>query len=167
MAGPSFEPEKALGKKLAEMEKQELCTFISDLCRTVVAEVGSRGRRGGIYPENISLSANGEISIGPAGSAPWTGQELNFVAPELYWNGQLSAASDVYSVGLLMYYAVSGGKLPLEGECDDPQARRMGGGNPKAPKNAGRRLGAIIEKCLRFKPNERYQTLEELRVVVI
>ena len=166
MAGPSFEPEKALGKKLAEMDKQELCAFISDLCRAVVAEVGSRGCRGGIYPDNISLGENGEINLGPVGKAPWQGQELQFIAPEQYWNGQLSAASDVYAVGLLMYYAVSGGKLPLEGECDDPQLRRMGGGNPQAPKNAGRRLGAIIEKSLRFKPAERYQTLEELRVVV-
>jgi len=166
MAGPSFVPEKALGKKLAEMDKQELCAFISDLCRTVVAEVGSRGRRGGIYPENICIGDQGEIAIGPAGKGPWQGQELDFIAPEQYWNGQLSAASDVYSVGLLMYYAVNGGKLPLEGECKDPQLRRMGGGNPLAPKSAGRRLGAIIEKCLRFKPAERYQTLEEVRVVV-
>ena len=166
MAGPSFEPEKALGKKLAEMDKQELCAFVSALCRTVVAQVGSRGRRGGIYPDNICQSDEGEISIGPAGKGPWEGQELDFIAPEQYWNGQLSAATDVYSVGLLMYYAVNDGKLPLEGECSNPQIRRMSGGNPKAPKSAGRRLGAIIEKSLRFKPSERYQTLEELRVVV-
>ncbi len=166
MADLSFEPNKALGARLAEMDKQELCTFVSDLCRTVVAEVGSRGRRGGIYPNNICVGEKGEIVLGPAGKGPWEGQELDFVAPEQYWNGQLSAASDVYAVGLLMYYAVNDGKLPLEGECTDPQLRRMGGGNPTAPKSAGRRLGAIIEKCIRFKPAERYQTLEELRVVV-
>ena len=166
MSNPSFEPEKALGKKLTEMDKQALCAFVSDLCRTVIAEVGSRGRRGGIYPENISLGEKGEIALGPAGKSPWEGQELQFIAPEQYWDGQLSAASDVYAVGLLMYYAVSGGKLPLEGECEDPQQRRMGGGNPYAPKEAGKRLGSIIEKCIRFKPAERYQTLEELRVVV-
>ena len=166
MADLSFEPNKALGARLAEMDKQELCTFVSDLCRTVVAEVGSRGRRGGIYPNNICVGEKGEIGLGPAGKGPWEGQELDFVAPEQYWNGQLSAASDVYAVGLLMYYAVNDGKLPLEGECTDPQLRRMGGGNPTAPKSAGRRLGAIIEKCIRFKPAERYQTLEELRVVV-
>ena len=166
MAGPSFEPEKALGKKLTEMDKQELCVFISDLCSTVVAEVGSRGRRGGIYPDNISVDDNGAIAIGPAGKSPWQGQELLFIAPEQYWDGQLTAATDVYAVGLLMYYAVNGGRLPLEGECEDPQLRRMGGGNLYAPKSAGRRLGAIIEKAIRFKPAERYQTLEELRVVV-
>ena len=166
MANPSFEPERALGKKLAEMDKQELCAFISDLCSTVVGEVGSRGRRGGIYPDNISINDNGAIAIGPAGKGPWQGQELDFIAPEQYWNGQLSAATDVYAVGLLMYYSVSGARLPLEGECENPQLRRMGGGNPSAPKGAGSRLGAIIEKSIRFKPAERYQTLEELRVVV-
>ena len=165
MAGASFEPEKALGKKLAEMDKQELCAFISDLCSTVVAEVGSRGRRGGIYPDNISIDADGRIAVGPAGKSPWQGQELEFIAPEQYWDGQLSAATDVYAVGLLMYYAVSEGKLPFAGERD-AQLKRMGGGNPAAPHSAGRRLGAIIEKSIRFKPAERYQTLEELRVVV-
>ena len=165
MAGASFEPEKALGKKLAKMDKQELCAFISDLCSTVVAEVGSRGRRGGIYPDNISIDADGRIAVGPAGKSPWQGQELEFIAPEQYWDGQLSAATDVYAVGLLMYYAVSEGKLPFAGERD-AQLKRMGGGNPAAPHSAGRRLGAIIEKSIRFKPAERYQTLEELRVVV-
>lgn len=166
MANPVFSPDRALGLKLTKMDRQELCSFISDLCRTVVAEVGSRGRRGGIYPENISLDEDGGIAIGPAGQSPWAGQELDFIAPELYWSGQLSAASDVYSVGLLLFYAVNEGRLPLEGVCEDPQLRRMGGGNPRAPKAAGRRLGEIIEKCIRFKASERYQTLEELRAVI-
>ncbi|MBR6353367.1 MAG: hypothetical protein IKS25_04510 [Oscillospiraceae bacterium] len=166
MAASGFDRENILGRKLTKMDRQELCAFISDLCRTVVAEVGSRGRRGGIYPDNISVDAKGAIALGPAGRSPWDGQELNFVAPEQYWNGPLSAASDVYAVGLLMYYALNDGKLPLEGECGDPQLRRMGGGNPRAPKSAGRRLGAIIEKAIRFKASERYQTLEELRAVV-
>ncbi|MCR5576558.1 MAG: protein kinase [Oscillospiraceae bacterium] len=166
MVNPVFEPEKALGAKLTQMDRQELCSFVSALCRAVVNEVGSRGRRGGIYPENISTAADGSIALGPAGKSPWEGQELDFVAPELYWNGQLSAASDVYSVGMLMYYALSGGKLPLEDEGEDAQQRRMAGGNPRAPQNAGKRLGAIIEKSIRFKASERYQTLEELRAVV-
>ena len=164
MANPVFDPERALGLKLTKMDRQELCEFVSALCRKVVAEVGSRGRRGGIYPSNISVDDNGGIAIGPAGKSPWEGEELKFIAPELYWNGQLSAASDVYSVGMLMYYAVSGGRLPLEDECRDAQLRRMGGDDYPAPKAAGRRLGEIIEKCIRFKAADRYQTLDELRM---
>ena len=48
MANPVFDPAKVLGLKLTKMDRQELCEFVSALCRTVVAEVGSRGRRGGI-----------------------------------------------------------------------------------------------------------------------
>ena len=166
MANPVFDPERALGLKVTKMDRQELCEFVSALCRKVVAEVGSRGRRGGIYPSNISVDDNGGIAIGPAGKSPWEGEELKFIAPELYWNGQLSAASDVYSVGMLMYYAVSGGRLPLEDECRDAQLRRMGGDDYPAPKAAGRRLGEIIEKCIRFKAADRYQTLDELRAVL-
>ena len=81
MANPSFEPEKALGKKLTEMDKQELCAFISDLCSTVVAEVGSRGRRGGIYPDNISVNDNGEIAVGPAGKGPGRGRSWTSSRP--------------------------------------------------------------------------------------
>ena len=66
----------------------------------------------------------------------------------------------------MLYYAISGGRLPLEDECRDAQLRRMGGDNFAAPRSAGRRLGEIIEKAIRFKSSERYQTLEELRVVL-
>ena len=166
MANPVFDRSRALGDKITKMDKQELCEFISALCRQVVSEVGARGRRGGIYPENISVDEHGAIAIGPAGKSPWDGQELQFVAPELYWNGHLSAASDVYSVGMLLYYGVNDGKLPLDGECENPQLRRMGGDEFSAPKQAGRRLGEIIEKAISFKAGNRYQTLDELRAVL-
>lgn len=166
MANPAFDPEKVLGERLTKMDKQELCEFVSALCRKVVLEVGIQGRRGGIYPENISISENGIICIGPAGSNPLEGQEKEFAAPEIYWNGQLSAASDVYSVGMLMYYAFSGGRLPLEGEVEDPYMGRMNGGDFTAPADAGRRIGEVIEKCIRFRASERYHSLEELRDVL-
>ena len=38
MAASGFDRENILGRKLTKMDRQELCAFISDLCRTVVAE---------------------------------------------------------------------------------------------------------------------------------
>ena len=166
MANPAFDPEKVLGNKIINMDKQELCEFVAALCRKVVMEVGVSARRGGIYPENISVNENGTICIGEAGKKPLQGQELDFAAPEVYWEGPLSAAADVYSVGMLMYYAFAEGKLPLEGECDEPRLKRMEGGDHPAPKAAGRRIGEIIEKATRFRAAERYQSLDELRSVL-
>lgn len=166
MANPAFDPEKVLGDKITKMDKQELCEFVAALCRKVVMEVGVTCRRGGIFPENISVNENGTICIGEAGKNPLQGQELEFAAPEVYRDESGSAASDVYSVGMLMYYAFAEGKLPLEGECEAPQLKRMEGGDFPAPKAAGRRIGEIIEKAIRFKAAERYQSLDELRSVL-
>lgn len=163
MAVTRFDPSKVLGDKITGMSQQGLCEFASKLCGRIEAEVGSKSYRGGIFPENISVDEDGNIGIGPAAGSDWQGQELQFLAPELYWRGQPSAASDVYSVGMLMYYALSGGSLPLEQECQDAQLRRMSGDNFKAPKGTGRRLGDIVEKAIRFKGAERFQTLGEMQ----
>ena len=55
MTFADFDKGRILGKDITGMSRQELCEFISKLCSRIVAEVGTRGRRGGIYPENISI----------------------------------------------------------------------------------------------------------------
>ena len=165
MIKAKFDPDRILGKNITQFSRQELCDFIAGLCEVVKADAGPGVYRGGIYPENISIDENGAIAIGPAKQEDWEGQELSFLSPEPYWNGKRTPASDVYSIGLLMYYAVSGGKLPFEGVCRDPLLRRMGGEEFEAPKAAGRRLGEIIGKATRFKAAERYQSMDEMRVM--
>ena len=165
MIKAKFDPDRVLGKNITQFGRQELCDFIAGLCEYVKGDVGAGVYRGGIYPENISVDENGGIAVGPAKADDWEGQELAFLSPELYWNGKRSPASDVYSIGLLMYYAVSGGKLPFEGKCRDPLLRRMGGEEFEIPKAAGRRLGEIIGKATRFKASERYQSMDEMRVM--
>lgn len=165
MIKPKFNPDRVLGKGITQFDRQELCDFIAKLCEYIKADVGAGVYRGGIYPDNISIDENREVAVGPARHEDWEGQELEFLPPELYWNGKRSPASDVYSIGLLMYYAVTGGKLPFEGTCASPQLRRMGGYQFDVPKEAGRRLGEIIEKATRFKAEDRYQSMDEMRVM--
>jgi len=164
MAKVEFDPGKILGDDIKKLSREELCELVSKLCTEVQNQTGSREYRGGLYPENISVDDDGNVAIGPARENSWEGRELEFLAPELYWNGQRGPASDVYSLGLTLYYAVSG-KLPFD-DSDNAQLKRMSGEDIAAPENAGRRLGEIIEKACRFKPAERYQTLEELKIVL-
>lgn len=166
MALTRFDPARVLGSKITGMSQQGLCEFASKLCGRIEAEVGSKSYRGGIFPENISVDEDGNIGIGPASVGNWAGQELEFLAPELYWRSNPTAASDVYSVGMVMYYALNGGKLPYDGECEDAQLRRMGGEDFKAPKGTGRRLKDIVEKAVKFKAQERYQSLGEMQAAI-
>ena len=161
-----FDPGQALGNKITELEPQTLCELAAKLCKEIEEEAGLRSYRGGVYPENISVDAEGNVALGPAKDSGWEGQELQFLPPELYWNGKRGSYSDVYALGLLLYYAVNQGKLPYEGECKDPQLRRMGGEDFPAPKGVGRRLGEIIEKATRFDAAQRYQNVEELRIML-
>ncbi len=166
MTDMKFDPGRILGDDILNLSRQELCELVSKLCGLIRAEAGPGAFRGGVYPENISVSPEGAVSLGLSRKTGWEGQELRFIAPELYWNGKRGPASDVYSLGMLLYYAVNGGRLPCDGECEDPQLRRMAGENFKAPRAAGRRLGEIIEKATSFKAEDRYQSVEEMQVML-
>ena len=161
-----FEPEYALSKNLVELSRKDLCALVAEICRQIKAESGSKAYHGGIYPENISCNPDGKIGIGPARKSDWGEQELKYIAPEIYWNNKPCPQSDVYSLGLLLYYGASEGKLPFEGESSNAQLMRMSGKTVYAPAAAGTHLGDIIEKALRFKENERYRTPEELAVML-
>ncbi len=166
MSNLEFHPERAIGEGLLRLDKQELLQFVSRLCLHLKAEVGSRAYRGGIFPENICVNDQGEYAIGPAKLEKWSGQELEFVAPELYWHGESSPASDVYSLALLIYYGLGGGKLPFETVTSSGQLARMSGKTLPAPKSAGKRLAEVLEKATAFKAAERYQSPEELQIML-
>ena len=159
---------RPLGDAIADLDRKELCDLIVNLCDQIQEEVGTGAYRGGIYPENIIREADGKVQLGPASDGDWNIQEREFLAPELFWHGQRSPAADVYSLGLLLYYAVNSARLPFykSGE-DGARQRRMGGEAITPPKAAGRRLSEIIVKATAFQPGERYQSVEELKAALV
>ena len=96
----------------------------------------------------------------------WTGQELEFVAPEMYWHGDASPAADVYSLALLVIYGLGEGKLPFETVTSSGQLARMSGKTLPAPKSAGKRLAEVLEKATAFQAKDRYQSPEELQIML-
>ncbi len=161
-----FEPEYAISKNLIELSRKELCELVAEICRQVKAESGTKTYHGGIYPENISRNPDGVIAIGPMKRSDWSAQEIAYIAPEIYWNNKPGPESDVYALGLLLYFGASAGKLPFEGSSNNAQLMRMSGKTVYAPAAAGRQLGDIIEKSLRFKAADRYSSVEELAVML-
>ena len=149
-------------RPITEMTEAELCGFVRRLCEIAEEKAGDC-YLGGIYPSNILIGKNGEISIGEGKESGWSGEELRFIAPELYWNGRRCPASDVYSLGLVLYYGITGGCLPFDEYGDSPEQRRMSGESFEAPVAASAALGSIILKATAFHVTGRYQTLTELR----
>ena len=162
----TFDAEYAISKNLIELSRKDLCDLVAEICRQVKKEAGTQNYHGGLYPENISRSPDGVIGIGPGRGSDWSEKELDYLAPEIYWHDKPGPQSDVYSLGLILYLGASAGKLPFDGESNNARLMRMSGKTIYAPAAAGTQLGRIIEKCLRFKSNERYHTVEELAILL-
>jgi tRNA A-37 threonylcarbamoyl transferase component Bud32/tetratricopeptide (TPR) repeat protein len=95
------------------------------------------------------------------GTAPGT---LNYMSPEAYADGNSDTRSDIYQIGLLLYECICG-------RAAFPQTNRMALNDARAantykPINTHGRAdlieaAAIIDKCLRLDPDERYQTAQD------
>lgn len=166
----AFDPACCLGERLQTLSRAELTALAEALCR-ILAERGTY--HGGIRPDNISRAGDGTVGLGaPArtDTKDWTTEELEFMAPEVFWSGSLDASADVYSLGLLLYAGVMGGRLPFYPDDRAPQPedmaaalrRRMNGEALPLARKAGRGLMEIIARATQCKPADRYATPAEL-----
>lgn len=166
----ALDPACLLGDRLQTLTRAELTALAEALCR-ILTERGTY--HGGIRPDNISRAADGTVGLGaPArtDTKDWTTEELEFMAPEVFWSGTRDASADVYSLGLLLYAGVSGGRLPFYPDDRAPlpedhaeALRRRMNGEPLPPaRKAGRGLAEIIARATQCKPDDRYATPAEL-----
>ena len=166
----ALDPACLLGDRLQTLSRAELTALAEALCR-ILAERGKY--HGGIRPDNISRASDGTVGLGaPArtDTKDWTTEELEFMAPEVFWSGSLDASADVYSLGLLLYAGVMGGRLPFYPDDRAPQPedmaaalrRRMNGEALPLARKAGRDLAQIIARATQCRPADRYATPAEL-----
>ena len=166
----AFDPAACLGERLQTLSRAELTALAETICR-ILTERGTY--HGGIRPDNISRAEDGTVGLGaPArtDTKDWTTEELEFMAPEVFWSGSLDASADVYSLGLLLYAGVMGGRLPFYPDDRAPQPedmaaalrRRMNGEALPLARKAGRDLAQIIARATQCKPADRYATPAEL-----
>ncbi len=158
---------------LDHMTEAEAVRFGMALCDALLKDRPERGWHGALHPSNISYTTDGRVLLGPPLEliASFSPDEVEYLAPELFWNGTGSPATDVYSVGLLLYAACSGGRPPFTGESGalDAEkraaaaARRMKGEVLRAPRGAGDELAQIILRAAAYREEDRWPDIESLR----
>ena len=127
-----------------------------------------------LKPSNILVKADGSVKLLDFGIAKLAGEELNtaaitvegarvftpqFAAPEQVRGDSITTATDVYSLGVILYMMLSGQHpTGTDGRTAGDIVRQLLEVEPAQLKP--RDLGAVVGKALRKEPAERYQNVE-------
>jgi len=147
------------------------------LVRQVVLALAAAHRSGLVHrdvkPANVLLTAEGHAKLADFGlvqslvglSSERLAGAPTFMAPELFKGASASAQSDIYAVGVMLFYLLSG-RLPFSSDHIGrliklhhsqpvPDVREIMPGIPAS-------LSAIVERCLTKSPHDRYPSAQKL-----
>jgi len=92
------------------------------------------------------------------------GGTLEYIAPELFQNSSLNVTTDLYAVGVLMYWVLTG-RAPFTGKPDEIKnghlkkiPAKISSVNSESPK----KIVGVVSRLLAKDPLERYSSSEEL-----
>lgn len=102
---------------------------------------------GNINLENIFVTADGKYKLGGFSDFESKISDMSFVAPEIYKKENADFTTDIYSLGLIMYYMCNNLTLPFESgniSKDDAIKARFEGKSVTAPANGNEKLKSVI-----------------------
>lgn len=157
-----------IDKKGGKLSEAEAVTIMHGVCEALVAVHSTQTLHRDISPDNIFVCTNGDVKLidfGAAKQVVGDSQQVysvvvkqGFAPPEQYRsNGKQGVWTDMYAVGASIYYAVTG-TVPA-----DSLNRSEDDSVPfDSELNLSEPFKAILQKCLRSKMEERYQSAIEL-----
>ena len=129
-----------------------------------------------IKPQNIMVQPDGNVKVMDFGIARAKNSTMDktaavlgtahYISPEQAQGKDLTAASDIYSLGVVMYEAATG-KLPFDGPDAVSVAMKQVQETPVPPREVNPdidpNLEAIIMKAMSKNPAERFATAQDMR----
>ncbi|MDD5807359.1 MAG: Stk1 family PASTA domain-containing Ser/Thr kinase [Eggerthellales bacterium] len=158
------------------INQRKVAEIGSQVCAALSAAHGQDIMHRDIKPQNIMVQPDGNVKVmdfGIARAKNSTSQKTSavlgtahYISPEQAQGKELSGTSDLYSLGCVLYEAVTG-KLPFDGPDAVSVAMKQVSEDPVPPSyllpNIAPDLEAIIMKAMAKNPLDRFQTAREMK----
>ena len=155
-----------------------------DNAQQILAALGAAHRRDVVHrdvkPQNVLVAEDGHLKVTDfgiaragaesdmteAGSVIGTAQ---YLSPEQARGDDVTAASDCYAVGIVLYEMLTG-RVPFDGGPPVSVAMKQITDAPVSPRivepDVPRELEAVVMHALAKRPSERYRTVEEMSLAL-
>jgi eukaryotic-like serine/threonine-protein kinase len=171
--GPYYVAELVEGESLAERLKRgslparEARTIAERLCRALASAHAQGVVHCDVKPANVLLGADGAVKVGDFGVArlaEGTSQALTatiagtprYMSPEQARGRATTAATDVYSAGVVLYEMLAGSPPFMEGSPVELGLRHVQDEPPPLPASVPSDLREVVERALAKDPTERF-----------
>ena len=161
-------------------EEQQVIKLGMDMCNALILCKNENIIHRDIKPQNIFVSKTGDYKLGDFGVAKIADKTVSgtkigtfkYMAPEVYKSQPYGTSSDLYSLGLVMYWAMNERRtpfLPLPPQIPTPSVdeearqRRFSGEPVPAPANGSEALKQIVLKACAFDPADRFQDPAQMK----
>ena len=155
-------------------DEQQVIKLGMDMCNALILCKNENIVHRDIKPQNIFVSKSGDYKLGDFGVAKISDKTVSgtkigtfkYMAPEVYKSQPYGNSSDLYSLGLVLYWAMNEKRtpfLPLPPQIPSPsmeeeaRQRRFSGEPVPAPVNGSEALKQIVCKACAYDPRDRFQ----------
>ena len=171
--GPYYVAELVEGESLAErlrrgpLPAREARTIAERLCRALASAHAQGVVHCDVKPANVLLGADGAVKVGDFGVArlaEGTSQALTatiagtprYMSPEQARGRATTAATDVYSAGVVLYEMLAGSPPFMEGSPVELGLRHVQDEPPPLPAAVPSDLREVVDRALAKDPTERF-----------
>lgn len=158
------------------INQRKVAEIGSQVCQALSVAHGLDIIHRDIKPQNIMIQPDGNVKVMDFGIARAKNSVMqktdavlgtaHYISPEQAQGKELSPASDIYSLGVVLYETVTG-KLPFDGPDAVSVAMKQVNEQPASPRsinpNIDPNIEAIILKAMSKNPDDRFATAREMR----